>query len=199
MLLTRHNLHPQPDWFKDKVCENSRMPPARRPEHRCRATGNRGSTRFRVSGCQTIASKSVTTRPPCARIQPGVVSFLPRIAFRDAFFDDRLRTGPGADRQPAGGRARYDRVVPEISRFFGIVIHMFVEPGAALHRPRFHVYYQDASAIYAIDSIESIGGSLPRTQSRLVEAWGELHREELLKNWELLQSGHPTVPIAPLQ
>ena len=96
-------------------------------------------------------------------------------------------------------RRRYDQAVPEIARFFGIVIHMLVEPGGALHRPRFHAYYQDAAAIYAIDSIESIGGSLPRTQSRLVEAWGELHREELLRNWELLQSGHPPMQIAPLQ
>jgi uncharacterized protein DUF4160 len=95
--------------------------------------------------------------------------------------------------------ARYHHPVPEICRFFGIVIRMFVEPGAPHHRPHFHAYYQDASAAYAIDSIECIGGSLSRTQSRLVEAWAELHREELLKDWELLQSGHPPIKIAPLQ
>ncbi len=52
---------------------------------------------------------------------------------------------------------------------------------------------------HAIDSIECIGGSLSKTQSRLVEAWAELHREELLSDWELLQSGRPPTKIAPLQ
>lgn len=116
-------------------------------------------------------------------------------------FDDRLGRNPARtpiESLSETGR-RYDQPVPEIARFFGIAIHMFVEPGAALHRPRFHAYYLDTAAIYAIDSIESIGGSLPRTQSRLVEAWGELHRDELLKNWDLLQSGHPPMQIAPLQ
>jgi hypothetical protein len=84
-------------------------------------------------------------------------------------------------------------------RFFGIVIRMFVEPGAPHHRPHFHAYYQDASAVYAVDSIECIGGSLPGTQNRLAEAWAELHHEELLTDWELLQSGHPPIKIAPLQ
>jgi hypothetical protein len=37
-------------------------------------------------------------------------------------------------------RRRYDQPVPEIARFFGIVIHMFVNSGAALHRPRFHAH-----------------------------------------------------------
>jgi hypothetical protein len=50
--------------------------------------------------------------------------------------------------------------VPEISRFFGIVIRMFAEPAAPHHRPHFHAYYQEASAVYAVDSIECIGGPL---------------------------------------
>jgi len=45
----------------------------------------------------------------------------------------------------------------------------------------------------------AFGGGLPVTQRRLVEAWAELHREELLKDWQLLQSGQPPMKIAPLQ
>jgi Domain of unknown function (DUF4160) len=89
--------------------------------------------------------------------------------------------------------------VPEISRFFGIVIRMFVEPDVPHHRPHFHAYYQEDSAVYAVDSIECIGGSLPVSQRRLVEAWAELHREELINDWQLLQSGRPPLKIAPLQ
>lgn len=71
--------------------------------------------------------------------------------------------------------------------------------GAPHHRPHFHAYYQDAAAVLAIDPVECIGGSLPRTQLRLVEAWAEIHREELQRNWGLLQSGQPPVKIEPLR
>ncbi len=60
--------------------------------------------------------------------------------------------------------------MPEIARFFGIIIRMFAEPAAPHHRPHFHAYYQDDVGIFAIDSIELIGGSLPGRQRRLAEA-----------------------------
>ena len=88
--------------------------------------------------------------------------------------------------------------MPEISRFFGIVIRMFMEVGAPHHRPHFHAAYQDVKAVFALDPVECIGGNLPRTQQRLVEAWAEIHREELLRDWELLQSGQPPLKIEPL-
>ena len=53
--------------------------------------------------------------------------------------------------------------------------------------------------MFALDPVECIGGSLPRTQQRLVEAWAEIHREELLRDWALLQSGQPPLKIEPLQ
>jgi hypothetical protein len=89
--------------------------------------------------------------------------------------------------------------MPEISRFFGIIIRMYVEPGVPHHRPHFHAYYQNHAAVYGIDSIEIISGSLPRQQQRLVEAWAELHRGELLEGWERLQSGQLAFKIAPLR
>ena len=89
--------------------------------------------------------------------------------------------------------------MPELARFFGIIIRMYAEPAVPHHRPHFHAYYQSNTAVYSIDTIEVIGGSFPRTQQRLVEAWTELHREELLENWERLQSGQPPYKIAPLR
>jgi hypothetical protein len=53
--------------------------------------------------------------------------------------------------------------VPEISRFFGIIIKMLPEPQAPHHRPQFHAYYQDAAAVFSIDPVELISGSLPRS------------------------------------
>ena len=89
--------------------------------------------------------------------------------------------------------------MPEISRFFGIVIRMFAEPSGPHHRPHFHAYYQDSVAIVAIDRIEVIAGSLPTRQQRLVEAWAEIHLPELVDDWSLLQSGRAPQKIEPLR
>ncbi|TDI79976.1 MAG: DUF4160 domain-containing protein [Caldithrix sp.] len=76
---------------------------------------------------------------------------------------------------------------------------MFMEPNAPHHRPHFHAYYQNDVAIYAIDSIEIIAGSFQIRQQRLVEAWAEIHQEELLSDWDLLQTGQPPLRIEPLK
>ena len=89
--------------------------------------------------------------------------------------------------------------MPEISRFFGIIVRIYAEPGAPHHRPHFHVYYQNHLAVYSIDAIEMLNGTLPRRQQHLVEAWGELHQGELLENWERLQDGQLSYKIAPLR
>lgn len=88
--------------------------------------------------------------------------------------------------------------LPEISRFFGVIIRMYAEPGLPHHQPHFHAYYQNDAAIYGIDPVELLAGCLPRRQQRLVEAWAELHQEELLANWRRLQSGEPPQKIPPL-
>ncbi len=89
--------------------------------------------------------------------------------------------------------------MPEISRFYGLLIRMYVERGERHHLPHFHALYQGKSAVYRIDTAEMIGGYLPLRQRRLVEAWVELHRDELLANWERLQHDEPAVRIAPLE
>ncbi len=89
--------------------------------------------------------------------------------------------------------------MPELTRFFGIIIRMYAEPGAPHHLPHFHVYYQNYAAVYAINPLQSIGGSLPLRQQRLVEAWAELHQGEILDNWHRLQDGRYPFKIAPLR
>ena len=89
--------------------------------------------------------------------------------------------------------------MPEISRFFGIIIRMYVEIGGPHHAAPFHGYYQDYVAIYGIDPVELLAGSLPQRQERLVEAWAELHQDELLSDWRRLQAGQPPLPIEPLR
>lgn len=89
--------------------------------------------------------------------------------------------------------------MPEVSRFFGIIIRMFVEAGGQHHVPHFHAYYQHDVGIYDIGKIERLAGFLPRRQERLVLAWAELHQEELLSNWQTLQQGRPAIKIEPLK
>ena len=89
--------------------------------------------------------------------------------------------------------------MPELARFFGIIIRMYAEAGGPHHLPHFHAYYQEEVAVFAIDSIDLIAGALPRPQQRLVEAWAEIHREELSANWERLQQGRAPDRIEPLR
>ncbi len=89
--------------------------------------------------------------------------------------------------------------MPEIARFLGIIIRMYVEAGQKHNCPHFHAYYQGAVAIYNIETIELIAGELPRRQLRFVEAWAELHQKELLENWERLQNGQAPMKVDPLQ
>lgn len=88
--------------------------------------------------------------------------------------------------------------MPELSRFYGIIIRMFVEVGTPHHRPHFHAYYQDDVGIFSLQPVELIAGELPKRQRRLVEAWAELRETELLADWQRLQAGQQPLPIAPL-
>jgi hypothetical protein len=89
--------------------------------------------------------------------------------------------------------------MPEICRFFGIVIRMFVETGMPHHLPHFHVYYQNSTAVFLIDPVEMIAGNLPRKERRLVEAWAEMHGGEMIENWRRLQDGKLPLKVVPLR
>jgi hypothetical protein len=89
--------------------------------------------------------------------------------------------------------------MPELSRFYGIIITMFAEIGERHHRPHFHATYQDWRASFSIEDIHILAGELPRKQRRLVEAWAELHQDELMEAWHRLQSGQAIEKIEPLR
>jgi len=70
--------------------------------------------------------------------------------------------------------------MPEISRFYGIIIKMFFLDHLP---PHFHAEYAEFKAQIAIDNGEIIKGELPRHALRLVQDWAEMHKEELIKNY----------------
>ncbi len=86
--------------------------------------------------------------------------------------------------------------MPEISIFFGIRITMnFNEHNP----PHFHVQYAEHKASVLIDSCIIESGHLPSKQLKIVLAWCEIHKDELMQNWELLRSGKPASKIEPLR
>jgi len=89
--------------------------------------------------------------------------------------------------------------MPELARFFGIVVRMFAELVEPHHRPHFHAYYSDHTAVFAVDEVERIAGQFPRRQERLVLAWAEIHQSELNAAWQALQGGRAPSKIEPLE
>ena len=87
--------------------------------------------------------------------------------------------------------------MPEIARFYSIVVRMFGESGQRHHVAHIHVYYQEESAVYGIDPVRCLAGHLPRWQRRLVEAWIELYQNELARNWELIDNAEAIQRIPP--
>ena len=64
--------------------------------------------------------------------------------------------------------------------------------------PYFHAYYQNDAATFDMDG-ELIEGDMPLRQKKLIGAWAEIHRDELLANWELALSEQPLYKIEPLR
>ncbi|WP_162054821.1 DUF4160 domain-containing protein [Pontibacter pamirensis] len=84
--------------------------------------------------------------------------------------------------------------MPEISRFYGIVIYMFYNDH---NPPHFHVEYGEFKAVVSFDE-EIVKGNMPKRALKLVFEWMDLHNGELMKNWELARSGEPLNKIEPL-
>ena len=85
--------------------------------------------------------------------------------------------------------------MPTISAFFGIVIRMFYNDHLP---PHFHAEYGEYEALYAIDTLETIGGELPRRAHALVLEWTTMHRAELMANWDRAREGVPLREVQPL-
>ena len=85
--------------------------------------------------------------------------------------------------------------MPEISRFYGIVIGMYWEDHP---RPHFHATYAEFEAKIEIGTGQVIRGHLPRRALRMVREWERMHREELTSNWQRARRKLPPEPIPPL-
>jgi hypothetical protein len=85
--------------------------------------------------------------------------------------------------------------MPEVSRFFGVVIRMYFDEH---NPPHFHAIYSGAEAQIGIDPIGLIEGQIPKRALSMVIEWAALHQRELLLNWERMRNEQPAQKIAPL-
>ena len=86
--------------------------------------------------------------------------------------------------------------MPEISRFFGIIIAMFY---VDRDPPHFHARYGDQKAIVGIEPSVVLQGVLTPRVLGMVMEWAALHQSELLENWRRARDQEPLVRIAPLE
>lgn len=82
--------------------------------------------------------------------------------------------------------------------FYGIIIRLYLLDDRHHALPHIHARYAEFEASVGIGDAEILAGELPRKQLRLVQAWIELHRDELLADWDLAASGELPYKIAPL-
>jgi hypothetical protein len=86
--------------------------------------------------------------------------------------------------------------MPEISRFFGIIIAMFFDDH---NPPHFHAKYGGYKASIKIDNFSVLDGYLPPRALGLVMEWAALHKTELLSDWEAAKNQKPLLSIEPLE
>jgi hypothetical protein len=86
--------------------------------------------------------------------------------------------------------------MPEISRFFGIVIFMYYKDHG---QPHFHAKYGSQRGVFSIEDLKLIDGYLPKRVISMILEWAFEHREELLNNWHLALSKKPLQEISPLE
>ena len=87
--------------------------------------------------------------------------------------------------------------MPVLSMFYGIIIRMFKEDKEKHHKPHLHAIYAENEIVITLDG-EILEGSIPKSKIKLIEAWMELHKEELEANWKLLSENGEFYKIEPL-
>ncbi|MEX2600434.1 MAG: DUF4160 domain-containing protein [Balneolaceae bacterium] len=89
--------------------------------------------------------------------------------------------------------------MPVISVFYGIKVMMFWFDTDYHHKPHIHIQYGGDEASVDIKTGNLLAGTFPSKQLKLVQAWIEIHRNELIDNWRLALSGEPVQKIKPLK
>lgn len=88
--------------------------------------------------------------------------------------------------------------MPELSRFYGIVIKMIFQDNGQHNKPHVHVYFNEYRASMGLDG-ELLAGNIPVKQLRMVQGWMAIHEDELYSAWNNAVRGIPFRKIEPLR
>jgi shikimate kinase len=89
--------------------------------------------------------------------------------------------------------------MPALSTFYGIIVYMYFMDNKQHNLPHIHVKYQGQEVIVSIPEGEVLEEKIPPSKMKLLQAWVEIHRDELVADWELAVSGEQPYKIDPLR
>jgi len=89
-------------------------------------------------------------------------------------------------------------LMPTISMFYGILIRMFIMDTDKHKLPHIHAEYQGETAVYSIPDGNLLAGLIPTKKDKLVVAWIEIHKDDLIADWELAVNGKTPFKIKGL-
>ncbi len=88
--------------------------------------------------------------------------------------------------------------MPTISMFYGVLIRMFFMDTDKHKLPHIHAEYQGITAVYSIPDGKLLAGKMDKRKQKLIIAWIEIHKEDLIANWTLAVNGKPLFKIKGL-
>ena len=88
--------------------------------------------------------------------------------------------------------------MPVLSTFFGTIVRMYREVGGKHNEPHIHAEYSGDEIVITLDG-RILEGGIPKNKLKLLEAWMEIHREDLEANWKLLSDGDGFFRVDPLK
>ena len=89
--------------------------------------------------------------------------------------------------------------MPIISMFYGIIIQLYFFDDDKHNRPHIHVKFAEYKASIDIQTADVFDGDIPTRQLRMIQAWIEIHRDELMADWALAVDGNAPFKIEPLK
>ncbi len=89
--------------------------------------------------------------------------------------------------------------MPVISMFYGLIVSMYYLDTRQHNLPHIHVKYGELEGIYQIPDGDLLEGYLPSNKEKLIQAWIEIHKEDLMADWQLAVTGNKVFSIDPLK
>jgi hypothetical protein len=89
--------------------------------------------------------------------------------------------------------------MPVISMFYGVIVLMYYFDNKKHRQPHIHVQYSDEEAVISIPDGTVLEGTLKSAKLKLVQAWIEIHQEDLMADWRLAVNGQSVFKIDPLK